>query len=130
MRISKERYIARKKEVEEALREYPYNLISLETPGLGSATRWDIVKVKDTMPSGSNVEMYVEDAEILKARVNKIDKVLDLLDQESKSIIELVYFRDTYSVKEVLDKLNMDRNKFYKLKNKALGKFILSMYTN
>lgn len=130
MRISKEEYIQRKKEVEEALKEYPYNLISLETPGLGSATRWDIVKVKDSVPTGSNVEMYVEDAEELKARVNGIEKVLDLLDDDSKSIIELVYFRDTYSVKEILDKLCMDRNKFYKLKNKALKKFILSLYTN
>lgn len=126
MEFDRKQYIKKKKAVEETLREYPYYLISLEVPNLGSPTRWDKVKVRGITPSGSVAERYVIDIEVTKATVNKIEKVLDLLDQESKTIIELSYFRDTYDVDEIIDKLSISRAKFYRLKNKALAKFILA----
>lgn len=126
MDLDRKQYIKKKKAVEETLREYPYYLISLEAPNLGSPTRWDQVKVKDISPTGSITERYVINIESTKATVNRIEKVLDLLDKESKTIIELSYFRDTYSIDEIIEKLSISRAKFYKLKNKALSKFIVA----
>ncbi|MGN2369872.1 hypothetical protein ACTFJW_07380 [Clostridium cagae] len=51
MKINKEIYKKIKKEVENDLKNYPYYLISIETPGLGSAIRPDIVINKGLNPS-------------------------------------------------------------------------------
>lgn len=126
MKMNEEIYNRIKKEVENDLRNYPYYLISIETPGLGSAIRPDIVIDKNLSPSDP-VGKSIVDNEYKKALVNAVGYVYDTLDNQSKRIVECGYFRDDISVKEVREELKIDKNKYYKLKEKALYKFALGI---
>lgn len=126
MRINKEIYNKLKKEVENDLRNYPYYLISIETPGLGSAIRPDIIISKSIHPSDPVGKAIVDD-EFKKVLVSSIERVYDSLDKESKKVIEFGYFRDDKTVQEVIDELNICKNKYYKIKNKALNKFMIGL---
>lgn len=126
MKMNKEIYNKIKKEVENDLKNYPYYLISIETPGLGAAIRPDIVIDKNLSPSDPVGKKIVDD-EYKRALVNAVGYVYDRLDEQSKRIIECGYFRDDISVKEVKEELKIDKNKYYKLKEKALYKFALGI---
>lgn len=124
MKISKDEYKKLKGGVERELRNYPYYLITLETPGLGDATNWNEIRTKSTHP-GSKTEKSVIDNEHAKFIVNAIEYVYDRLDDVSKRIMDLFYFRDDWTIDEILKELHIEKNKFYKLKSKALYKFII-----
>jgi len=126
MKINKELYRKIKKEVENDLKNYPYYLISVETPGLGSAIRPDVIIDKNLSPADP-VGKSVVDIEYKKALVNAVGFVYDRLDTNSKRIIECCYFRDDISVGEVRDELKIDKNKYYKLKENALYKFAIGI---
>lgn len=123
-RINKSDYNRLKNKAENALRSYPYYLISFETPGLGNATRWDVVKAHgNTLVSVT--ENAVLEEEYKRNVVNAIDYVYDRLDDLSKKVIDLYYYRDNYTIVEIQDQLKIDRNKFYRLRKNALDKFII-----
>ncbi|NFL34458.1 nitroreductase [Clostridium botulinum] len=126
MKINKEIYQKMKKEVENDLRNYPYYLISIETPGLGSAIRPDIVINKSLSPSDP-VGKSIVDIEYKTALVNAVEFVYDKLDKDSKRIIESSYFRDDLTVGEIREELQIDKNKYYKLKEKAIYKFAMGI---
>ncbi|UZP02307.1 nitroreductase [Clostridium botulinum] len=126
MKINKEIYQKIKKEVENDLRNYPYYLISIETPGLGSAIRPDIVINKSLSPSDP-VGKSIVDIEYKTALVNAVEFVYDKLDKDSKRIIESSYFRDDLTVGEIREELQIDKNKYYKLKEKAIYKFAMGI---
>lgn len=126
MKINKEIFRKIKREVENDLRNYPYYLISIETPGLGSSIRPDIVLDKNARPSDP-VGKSIVDMEFKRALVNAVGFIYDKLDKSSKRIIECSYFRDDVSVSEVWEELRIDKNKYYKLKDKALYKFALGL---
>lgn len=125
MRVKKEIYDKIKKEVENDLRNYPYYLISIEAPGLGSATRPDVIinrsSISDSVGNG------VVDMEFKRIMVNAINYVYDKLDGEGKKIIDHSYFRDDKTNKEVMEELKIDKNKFYKVKDKTLYKFAVGL---
>lgn len=126
MKTDKEIYKKIKREVENDLKNYPYYLISVETPGLGTAIRPDIVINKSLSPSDP-VGKSIVDLEYKRALVNAVGFVYDRLDSSSKRIIECSYFRDDISVSEVRDELKIDKNKYYKLKDNALYKFAMGI---
>lgn len=126
MRIDKDKYEKIKKEVENDLNNYPYYLISIETPGLGSAIRPDVIINRSLSPSDPVGKSIVEN-EYKRALVNAVGFVYDKLDKPSKRIIECGYFRDDLSVKEVIEELKIDKNKYYKLKENSLYKFALGI---
>lgn len=126
MKMNKEIYNKIKKEVENDLKNYPYYLISIETPGLGSAVRPDVIIDKNLSPSDP-VGKSIVDNEYKRALVNAVGYVYDKLDSSSKRIIECSYFRDDICMSEVMDELRIDKNKYYKLKNNAVYKFAMGL---
>lgn len=126
MKMNKEIYNKIKKEVENDLRNYPYYLISIETPGLGSAIRPDVIIDKNLSPSDP-VGKSIVDNEYKRALVNAVGFVYDKLDSNSKRIIECSYFRDDMCMNEVMEELKIDKNKYYKLKNNAIYKFAMGL---
>lgn len=126
MKINKDVYKKIKKSVEEDLRNYPFYLISIETPGLGSAIRPDKIIEKSLNPSDPVVRSVI-DNEYKKALVNAVEFVYDRLDKNSKRIIECGYFRDDIRVGEVIEELNIDKNRYYKLKEKAIYMFAMGI---
>lgn len=124
MNINKEKYKMLKNKTEGELKRYPYYLLSLETPGLGEATNWNEIKVSGGT-SVSIVEKEIIDNDHMRRVVDAIEYVYDRLDSTSKKIIELFYYRDDWEVKDIQEELHIDKNRFYKLKKKALDKFII-----
>ncbi len=124
MEISNDEYKKLKFGVERELRNYPYYLISSEAPGLGDAVRWDKIKSKSIQP-GSSIEQSVIKSEHMRLVINAVEYVYDRLDDTSKGIVDLYYFRDNWGIQEILEKVGVDRNRFYKLKASALNKFII-----
>jgi ArpU family phage transcriptional regulator len=124
MNINKEEYKELKGRAERKLRDYPYYLISLENPGLKGATSYDEVSSK-TNSFNSTVENSVMDADYMKGIVNVIDCVMERLDSGSKRIIETAYFRDDILKEDVQAELMIDRNRYYRLRKKALEKFMI-----
>lgn len=103
-------------EIEEDLRNYPYWLIAIETPVVFYSTRNDSTKEKNV----------IEDL-TKRRKVEIITKVLDRLDNKSKIIIEKWYFKDSSTREQLLSELEIDKNKFYYLKNRALDKFMIAL---
>lgn len=126
MKIDKQLYRRIKKEVEEDLRNYPYYLISVETPGLGAAIRPDIVIYKSSSPSDPVGKAVIND-EYKRILVNAVGYVYDKLDVNSKRIIQSSYFQDDIAVNEVIAELKIDKNRYYKLKNNAIFKFAIGL---
>lgn len=124
VKIDKEQYNKLKHKAEGELRNYPYYLISLELPGLGEATKWDKIKVKGNNPGSSTEKILIEN-EHMRTVVNAIEYVYDRLDDTSKKIIDLFYYRDDWEIKDIQEELRIDKNRFYKLKRKALYKFMI-----
>ncbi len=127
--IDKRLYENAKKRVESDLRNYPYWLIAAETPNLGYPTKWGTAMEKSTLPweNNSYVEKSVLDDMEKKWKVHIITKVLNILDANSKKIVEEWYFRDTTVREEIQDELNLDKNKFYYYRNRALKKFMIAL---
>lgn len=124
MKIEKSEYKRLKDKVEKELRNYPYYLLNIESPGLGGATKWDEIKCKE-ISQGSMTEKKAMDNEYMRRVVNAVDYVYDRLDDTSKRIIDLFYYRDDWDLSEILNELKIDKNRFYKLKSKTLNKFII-----
>lgn len=121
----KEQYKKIIKEVERMLKNYPYYLISIEMPGLGSAVRPDVIIDKNL--KSDPVSKEVVDQEYKRIVVNAINYVYDKLDEDCKKVIDYSYFRDDKRRDEVLEELNISESKFYRLKNKALKKFAMGL---
>lgn len=123
MEINKNEFKQYKDKIEDNLKKYPYYQISIEMPGLGTAAIPNGVlstnnKIAD--PVGD----AVTDDEYKRTLVNKINYVFDRLSHSSKRIIECAYFMDgVTSNDEVIEELNINKNKYYDLKKDALYKF-------
>lgn len=124
--LERKAYEKAKKYVENDLRDYPYWLIAIETPNLGYPTKWGVTIEKSSLPwERSYVEKNVLDDMEKRWKVDVITKVLSKLDKKSKKIIEEWYFRDTSNREEILRELEIDKNKFYYYRNRALKKFMI-----
>lgn len=123
MEINKNEFKQYKDKIEDNLKKYPYYQISIEMPGLGTAA------IPNGVLSSNNkiadpVGDAVTDDEYKRALVNKINYVLDRLSHSSKRIVECAYFMDgVISNDEVIEELNINKNKYYELKKDALYKF-------
>lgn len=95
--LDKQSYKVLKSKAERELRNYPYYALTSETK--------------------PNIEK--------SCIVKSIDYVYDRLDDTTKEIVDLFYFRDNYNSEEIINKLMIDKNKFYKKKKQALDKFII-----
>lgn len=127
MLIDEKKYKIFKKEVEDKLQKYYYYLISLETPGLGQATRWDQVFEKSNQPSDPVSKVVVDD-EYKRILVNAIENVYDRLDVKSQEIIKQCYFEDNLErPEEVMKKLGISKNRYYELKKISLYKFMIGL---
>ena len=126
MEITKEQYKKIKKEVENDLRNYPYYLISIEMPGLGSACRPDLIFDKNISPSDP-VGKAIVDQEYKRIIVNAINYVYDKLDNDSKKVVDYSYFRDDKTNQEVIEELQISKNRFYEIKKRALNKFMIGL---
>ncbi|MBY6897993.1 nitroreductase [Clostridium botulinum] len=125
--MNKKIYERYKKSVENDLRNYPYWLLAIETPGLGSPNRWgQQVNQSGYFKTSTVEEDMIKDME-RRWKVDIITKVLKHLDPTSKTIIEEWYFRDNNSREELLKELNIDKNKFYYYRNRALKKFMVAI---
>lgn len=126
--LDKNTYEKAKRNIEEDLRNYPYWLIAIETPNLGYPTRWDVIKEKSIKYwENSFVEKNVLDDMDKKWKVDIITKVVSKLDPKSKRIIEEWYFRDSGNREELEKELDLDKNKFYYLRNRALKKLMVAL---
>lgn len=127
MLINEEKYKKFKRQVEDDLEKYYYYLISIETPGLGQATRWDKVYEKSNTPS-DRVSKAVIDDEYKRILVNAIDNVYDRLDEKSKRIIEEYYFKgNIIRAEEVMAELKINKSRYYELKKISLYKFMIGL---
>ncbi|MBS5886284.1 MAG: nitroreductase [Clostridium sp.] len=127
MLINEEKYKKFKRQVEDDLEKYYYYLISIETPGLGQATRWDKVYEKSNTPSDP-VSKAVIDDEYKRILVNAIDNVYDRLDEKSKRIIEEYYFKgNIIKAEEVMAELKINKSRYYELKKISLYKFMIGL---
>lgn len=124
LKVDKFIYNELKKKTEQCLRNYPFYIIAIETPGLGETTRWDIIKSKTNAVNSPTESTAIAD-EYKSNIVNAIEYVLDKLDKCSKRIIECTYFREDVEQDELLDELLIDKGKYYRLRKKALEKFMI-----
>jgi ArpU family phage transcriptional regulator len=126
--IDKKKFEKAKSKIENDLKNYPYWLIAIETPNLGYPTKWGVITEKSTLPwERSYVEKDALDDIEKRWKVDVITKVLSKLDDKSKKIIEEWYFRDTTTREELLEQLQLDKNKFYYYRNRALGNFMVAL---
>ncbi|GAA0762305.1 nitroreductase [Clostridium sartagoforme] len=127
MLIDEKKYKKFKKQVEDDLQKYYYYLISIETPGLGQATRWDKVYEKSNVPSDPVGKAAIDD-EYKKILVNAIENIYNRLDENSKEIIKKYYFEDNLERPEdVMKKLGISKNRYYELRKISLYKFMLGL---
>lgn len=127
MLINEEKYKKFKRQVEDDLEKYYYYLISIETPGLGQATRWDKVYEKSNTPSDPVGKAVIDD-EYKRILVNAIDNVYDRLDEKSKIIIEEYYFKgNIIKAEEVMAELKINKSRYYELKKISLYKFMIGL---
>lgn len=113
--------------VERDLKNYPYWLIAIETPGLGSATRWDIVCTDKYTGGSSKLEDIVFQDLERQRKVDAITGVKSKLDDITKELIEKWYFNDMYTRENLIRELNINKNEFYRLRDKALKKFMIAL---
>ncbi|WP_238917231.1 nitroreductase [Clostridium sp. YIM B02555] len=122
MKVDEIKFKEYRDRIEDNLKKYPYYQVSIEMPGLGSTS----------IPNGllSNnivadpVGNMVADDEYKRNLVNKVNYVFDRLPENSKRIVECAYFMDgVMSNDEVIEELNINKNKYYDLKKNALYKF-------
>lgn len=124
--INRQLYKKMKPFVEEKLRDYPYYLMSIEMSGLGSAVPPNVIIDKSLAP-GDPVGKSIVENEYKSTIVNAVNYVLDnKLNSESKVIIENAYFNNLKTRDEVITELNINKNKYYKLKDDALYKFMIA----
>ena len=127
MLINEKMYKQFKSSVEDILEKYSYYVISIETPGLGSATRWDVIKDKSSHLSDP-VSRAVVDDEYKRVLVAAIENVYDKLDPKSKKIIDCYYFQgNVTSQLEVMNELGINKNRYYELKKISLYKFMMGL---
>lgn len=127
MLIDEKKYKKFKKHVEDDLQKYYYYLISIETPGLGEATRWDQVYEKSNSPSDPVGKSVVDD-EYKRILVKAIENIYDRLDENSKEIIKKYYFEENLmKPQEVMNKLGIRSSRYYELKKISLYKFMIGL---
>lgn len=127
MLIDEAKYKKFKKQVESDLQKYYYYLISIETPGLGQATRWDKVYSKSNSPSDPVAAAAIDD-EYKRILVNAIESVFNKLDEKSKKIIEEYYFKgNIMKPEEVMDEFEIKHSRYYELKKISLYKFMIGL---
>ena len=123
MEINKNEFKQYKDKIEDNLKKYPYYQISIEMPGLGTAAIPNGLLSKNNKISDP-VGDAVTDDEYKRNLVNKINYVFDRLPKSGKRIVECAYFMDgVISNDEVIEELNINRNRYYDLKKNALYKF-------
>lgn len=127
MLIDEVKYKKFRKDVEDSLEKYSYYVISIETPGLGQATRWDEVYSRSNIPSDS-VGKQAIDYEYKKILVNAIESIYDRLDEKSKKIIRSYYFEgNVITPEEVMNELSINKSRYYELKKISLYKFMIGL---
>lgn len=127
MLINEECYRKFKKHVEDNLEKYSYYVISIETPGLGEATRWDKVYEKSSSPSDPTARKVIDD-EYKMILVNAIEHIYSKLDKRSKEIIKNYYFEgNAKTPEEVMIELGINKSRYYELKKIALYKFMMGL---
>lgn len=127
MLIDEQKYKKFKKQVEDNLQKYYFYLISIETPGLGQATRWDQVYEKSNSPSDPVSRAAIDD-EYKRILVNAIENIYSKLDENSKEIMKKCYFEDNLErPEEVMKKLKITKNRYYELKKISLYKFMIGL---
>ena len=127
MLIDEAKYKKFKKQVESDLQKYYYYLISIETLGLGQATRWDKIYSKSNSPSDPVAAAAIDD-EYKRILVNAIESVYDRLDEKSKEIIKKYYFEENLmKPQEVMEKLGIKSSRYYELKKISLYKFMIGL---
>ena len=121
MKIDEKKFKEYKSKIEDNLRKYPYYQISIEMPGLGSAPIPNGIltnKISDPVADSVLNDEYRINL------VNKVNYVLDKLQYCSKKIIENAYFMEGITTnEEIMQELNINKNKYYDLKKDALYKF-------
>lgn len=127
MLINEMMYKRFKSEIEDSLEKYPYYVMSIETPGLGSVTRWEEVRSKSNT-HGDPVGRTAIDDEYKRILVNAVEYIYDKLDDKSKTIIKYYYFEgNVIKPQEVMEELLITKNRYYELKKIALYKFMLGL---
>lgn len=116
-----------RKAVEKILKDYPYLVMSIEASGLGYPTRWDIEKNSTSSIKSSFIEGCVIDEEETVRKVEAINYVLSRLDEISRKIIEEWYFQGSLTQDQIQKSLLLSREKYYKLRNEALRKFVIAL---
>ncbi len=81
--MNKKIYERYKKNVENDLRNYPYWLLAIETPGLGSPNRWGQIKQNGYSHTSTVEEDMLRDME-KSWKVDVITRVLGQIDPTSK----------------------------------------------
>lgn len=123
MEINKNKFKQYKDKIEDNLKKYPYYQISIKMPGLGTAAIPNGILSENNKISDPVGDAVTGD-EYKRNLINKINYVLDRLPQSSKRIVECAYFMDgVISNDEVIEELNINKNKYYDLKKNALYKF-------
>lgn len=127
MLINEDCYRKFKKRVEDDLEKYSFYVISIEAAGLGEATRWDKIYSKSIHPSDPVGKKVVDD-EYKLILVKAIENIYDRLDEKSREIIKNYYFEgNTKRPEEIIEELQITKNRYYELRKIALYKFMIGL---
>lgn len=127
MLINEDCYRKFKRQVEDDLEKYSYYVISIEMEGLGAATRWDKIYSKNIHPSDPVGQKAIDD-EYKMILVKAIESIYDRLDDKSKMIIRNYYFEgNIIKPDEVMEELQITKNRYYELRKIALYKFMIGL---
>lgn len=127
MLINEDCYKKFKRQVEDDLEKYSFYVISIETAGLGEATRWDKVYNKSSHHSDPVGRKAIDD-EYKMILVNAIEHIYSKLDKRSKEIIKNYYFEgNTKTPEEVMIELGINKSRYYELKKISLYKFMMGL---
>lgn len=113
------------KKVEDTLKNYPFWLLRLETPNLGSPSNYDKDKVIE-QGVVSVVESAFEYEEYIKGKVKIIEGTMDLLDKDAKTLIDLRYFKDM-SRESVWNEMSICKNTYYRIRKEAIEKYAIGL---
>ena len=105
-----------RKQLEKDLENFPVWLIKYD---IEESQTWEELNKTIKNTAIDNIE--------IKKKMEKITKVLSFQDQETQKIINEYYFKNLKSREEIIKELNISKNYFYRVKNKALIKLALAL---
>ena len=126
-----------KRKLERELYFYPALLAAqenereLETEGLGNLFPSMVASYSD-MPGGGGISNPTEKWALKRAekdvKINQIQRGLKALTYLERDLIELKYFSpEQYPDHTVLEKINLGRTNYYKVKEQALNKMAIAL---